>query len=454
MWSVWDRSYRLSYRGVKEHKKNFPIDFVGDENNPYHSHHEELIAVENSWLHVAKGSYIYHGTTNSGSYLHSNDTERLLAISAKKLEKKDLIFALEAKPMYFTNKQNAKAYGRFKTKPFNIMLDYDFEEWSAIKVLYQERNLNMGFEVKFETTKDLYLLDFKNPDVVRDYAKRIGNRAPFSEAFVIRDDGNVQRKSSYEKDALWISILHNICRETQIDGYYFCCEGLHEEILIFDPTSLKHIENLYAETLNFLPDIPLKEEFLEKCTPYKSIPPFPYIADPFCEWKHDQYVLCVEPIKEFFKNPDDFSVKVIEVDSVLYVLYFTLEDRENKFFVDQSKILMLDDTQIEEAIKKDDKLFNVKIYADGYKSYSLKDSKRILAHFGQSVGYEFRYCIMEADLHQIPKNIPTSSEFLKVFNPIDFHNGLIKDCNLFFGCEKNRGFFPPRLFPVTNRPDL
>ena len=51
MWSALDRSYRLSYRGVGD-EDSLTVDFVGDENNPNHSHYKELTIVENSWLRV------------------------------------------------------------------------------------------------------------------------------------------------------------------------------------------------------------------------------------------------------------------------------------------------------------------------------------------------------------------------------------------------------------------
>lgn len=457
MWSALDRSYALaSYRSVKSMTFLSPVDFAGDETNSRHSHYKELTTVENLWLRLPKGSYIYHGTTNSGSYIMSSDVDRLESFMKKKSNENKWMYSLEPKPMYFTNKQYAKAYGRSKTKPINLMLDYNKEEWSTIKVLYQEHNSNMGFEIQYETTKNLNLLDFTNPMVVREYGVLIGERAPFLESFLINDDGVVERVSSYEKDALWISILEGVCKDTSIDGYYFCCEGLHEEILLFNPTTLKHVQNLYAEAVDLLPDVPLKKDFLKQCLQYNSIQPFPYLPDTFCEQQHHvngKYLKIVKPDGDFFRDESNFKVNMIEVESVFYVLYFT-KNRENRFYIDPSNILTLDEKMIEDAIEKDDTLFNVKTYDDGQKMYMFKNRDGILAHFGKSVFYKSDYCIKESDLNPIPTDIPTSTEFLEKFNPIDYHNDFLKTCTLFFRCETEKINFSRRLFPVPNLPQI
>lgn len=98
-----------------------------------------------------------------------------------------------------------------------------------------------GIVVHYKCKKALKLLDMSDVSVVNYISESTDFDADLKKRFIIllRKKKNsryietfVERDSTYAEDSELILHLCKYLRENAFDGYFYCCEGLHEEIML------------------------------------------------------------------------------------------------------------------------------------------------------------------------------------------------------------------------------
>jgi hypothetical protein len=193
---------------------------------------------------LEKGIAVYHGTcfrdqmSSIKDYMRPYDVPDLKFLT--EINKGNSTPFIAGKEFFVSNRQTAKIYGSLSK--YGTSNSYQFVKMvhSQPYVLYDEM-YPPCCDLEFQLKKNVHLLDLSDTKTVKTlytFSTNDKSKAAFMEAFVVNEE-NVIRDSRGSNDSVALEFLREYARvdKERIDGYYFCCKGLHEEVCLFDPNA-------------------------------------------------------------------------------------------------------------------------------------------------------------------------------------------------------------------------